>query len=112
MDVRKLLIAALAIVSLPAAADFVTVARAYEIALNNLVVPVTRNGTVTFRTCEECESKVVRMTQDTLFLVNGQRVELKEFRKQVLHVRDRAGETIIVKHHLENNTITSLSVTL
>lgn len=97
-------------ISLPAAADFVLVAPAYEIRLSNFVVPVTKSGTVTFRRCNECEPQVVRMTRDTVFKVNGKPVKLKEFRQIVFQVKDRSRETIVVKHHLQSDTIVSVSV--
>jgi len=37
---------------------------------------------------------------------------LKAFRKAVFQIRDRAAETIIVLHHLESDTIVSISVTI
>ena len=52
------------------------------------------------------------MTRHTQFLVNGQAVELKEFRKSVFQVRERDTKAVIIKHHLANDTITSLNVVL
>ena len=53
-----------------------------------------------------------RITGNTQFLVNGKSVELKEFRKQVFQVRDRLNKWLTVLHHLDQDTITSISVAL
>lgn len=112
MNIRTILLGILLAASLPAAGDFVLIAPAYEIKLSNFIVPVTSTGTVTFRQCDECEPQVVRMTRDTVFKVNGQPVNIKEFREIVFQVKDRSRETIIVKHHLQSDTIVYVSVNI
>lgn len=110
MQIRKFWFAIMIFVSLTAVADFRTVERAYEVALSDMTVPVTTTGQLVFKQCEDCDYQSIPMTGHTLFLVNGHSVELKEFRKRTQAVRDRESETIVVMHHLESNTITSLSV--
>ena len=97
---------------LPAAAEFQTKARAIEVALSDMQVPVTPTASLIFRECSSCDARVIPMTRDTAFIVNGKNVGLKEFRKVVFGIRDRDAETIIVKHHLESNTVTSLKISL
>ena len=98
--------------SFSASADFTTVERAYEVPLNTFNVPVTHNGVISFSECAECESISARLTGNTLFLVNGKAVELKDFRAEVFQVRDRASKAITVLHHLESDTISSISISL
>ena len=112
MQIRKLIIAALFVFSLPVAAEFTTVELAYEVKLSDLRIPVSSTELLMFRECADCEPKTVRMTRETRFVVNGKAVELKEFRRRVSHVRNRASETVIVRHHLESDTITVIKVTL
>ena len=112
MYIRKLFVALIVCLSLPAVAEFTTIERAYEIALSDFTVPVAQSGSVMFRQCADCETKIVRMTLATNFIINGDVVELKEFRKSVFEIRDRARTTVIVKHHLKSDTISSLSVNL
>ena len=103
---------ALLTISLPADAEFRTKERAIEVALSDMQVPVTPTASLIFRECSSCEARMVPMTRDTAFIVNGKNVGLKEFRKVVFGVRDREAETIIVKHHLESNTVTSLKISI
>ena len=110
MHIKKLFLALLLCLSLPAAAEFKTIERAYEIALSDFRVPVTRSGSVMFRQCADCEMRIVRMSPTMSFVINGESVELKEFRKSVFEIRDRVRTTVIVRHHLESDTITALKV--
>ncbi len=111
MHIRRIFTSLLVCISLSAAAEFTTIELAYEIALSDLKVPAASTASLMFKECSNCETKIVRMTRDTQFIVNGKSVGLKKFRKNVFQVRDREAETIIVNHHLESDTITSLSVT-
>lgn len=112
MTNRIVLIAALAttvFAGSPVAADFQTVSRAYEVALSDFRMAATHNGAVIFRRCADCEATAVRVTPKTLYQLNGQPVTLREFRKSIFQVRDRAAGTIIVLHHLESDTVESVT---
>jgi len=112
MHIRKILVALLMTFSLSAAADFVTNEEGYEVALSNMTVPVTSNGSLVFKECADCDSRAIRMTPNTRFIVNGRTVALKEFRKHVFQVNDRTRVAVAIMHHLESNTIASVSVNL
>ena len=112
MHIRKTLTIVLLCLTLPAAADFQTVSRAYEIALNNFSAPASHNAAAIFRQCDDCESHRVKVTPDTQYRINDQSVTLKEFRKSIFKIRNRSAETIIVLHHLESDTIEQILVTL
>lgn len=100
------------LISMTAQTEIVTITRAYEIALNNFRVPASSNGAVTFRQCDGCPPAIVRVTPSTTYMLNGNRVDLGEFRKGVFQVTDRARETVIVMHHLESDVVTQISVNL
>jgi len=112
MHIRQLLVTLLITFSLSAAADFTTTEEAYEIALSDMTTPVTSAGSLVFKECADCDSRMIRMTRNTRFIVNGRTVVLKEFRKQVFQVNDRSRVAVTVMHHLESDTITSISVKL
>jgi len=110
MNIRYLLIAALLSLSLPAAADFTTIAEAYELALSDLNVPATPSSGIVFKKCADCDTQVVRVTPGTTYSINGQALPLKEFRKRVFNITDRAHTAVTVIHHLEADVILSVSV--
>lgn len=109
---KNLLLGMLLIASLPAAADFTTITRAYEARLSNFRPPASQNGIVAFKECSECELLAVPVTSDTRYVLNRQSVSLTDFRASLSTVRDRDSETVIVEHHLESDLVTTISITL
>jgi len=93
-------------------AEGTVITQAYEIALDNFRMPGSPNGTLAFRACDECETLTVRVSVGTSYVVNQQNVELKDFRKTLARVRDRAAATVVVMHHLESDTVTSVRIDL
>ncbi len=112
MNIRKSLICALLVVSLPAVAEFTTISRAYEIALSDLRVPATPSSGIIFKECAECDLVTVRVTPDTQYIVNGRSLPLKDFRKAVFQITHRDTTFVTVLHHLESDTIVSVSVAI
>lgn len=98
--------------ALTANAEFQTVSRAYEIALSDFRVPATPSSAVIFKECSDCESRSVRVTPATRYELNGQTVELKDFRAGIFQVRDRTSVFLTVLHHLESDVVVSVSVNL
>lgn len=111
MHIQKLLVLVLLGLSLSAVAGFTTITEAYEVAVRDLRLPRYEGGTLTFKQCADCEAQTVRVTHGTRFVINGHSVKLKEFRKSLSQVSNRADESVIVLHHLESDTVTSVSVT-
>jgi len=112
MNTRFFLTAIVICLSFPAAAQFRTVALAYEVPLRGFNVPVTRSSTISFSECENCKTISARLTSQTRFIVNDTDVELKEFRLSIFRMRNLDEEIITVVHHLESDTIKSMSVAL
>lgn len=110
MKIKNAFVFFILALSLPAAAEFTTVSRAYEVALSNITVPATMSSNIMFRSCAKCDMTTVRLSPSTQFVVNGQSVTLKDFRKSVFQVRDRARKVVIIRHHLESDTIEYVSV--
>ncbi len=109
---RKLLILVLLGLSLSAAADLTTITAAYEVAVTDLRLPVSENGTLTFKQCPDCEAQTLRVTGKTGYVVNDRYVALAEFKNQLRRVRSRKPVAATVMHHLESNTINAISVDL
>ena len=105
-------IATLCVLSMTAAADFKTVVRAHEVQLSNFRLPITPNSSLGMRKCGECPMQALRVTTNTRYTVNGEAVDLKEFRRRVLQLRKRDRADLIVQHHLESDTVTLVAVSL
>ena len=111
----KLKLMAIAIslgLALPAAADFVTIERAYEVALKDIRLPLSDYGTIAYKECSTCEIKTTDVDSNTRWLVNGTAVSFKKFREVVGQVVDREKETVTVLRHLERDRVTEVSVYL
>ena len=88
------------------------VSLAYEVPLSEFRAPATTNGGASFRACSDCERHLVRVTAATRYVINGKSFRLPEFKEALMHARDRADTAVIVLHHLESDTIESISVSL
>jgi len=109
----KLIIAALMLgLAMPVAADYVTIEQAYEVALSDVRLPRGETGTIAFKPCATCESFTKRVDANTQWLVNGKAVPLREFREATSRVANRDTQAVTVRHHLEKNRVTAVSVYL
>lgn len=95
-----------------AAADIQTISLAHEVRLSDFRAPQSVNGVASFKTCPSCELQVVNVTADTLYRVNGKRVSLQEFRRMTSLAQNRERELVVVSHHLENDVISLISISL
>jgi hypothetical protein len=77
----------------------------YEISLSNFTAPATANGGVTFKECDDCNRRTVRVVSGTRYAINGKTVRLEDFRKAILQVPDREAASLTVLHHIESDTI-------
>ena len=109
----KVLIAAILLsMTLPAAADRVVIAQAYEVALSELRLPRNENGTIAFKECESCDYVRKHVNPFTRYELNGKAISLAKFRHAVLNVEDRSGQPVTVLHHLKKDQVTAVSVYL
>jgi hypothetical protein len=96
--------------SMSAAANFEIVSKAHEVALADLRLPGSTSGTLTFKSCGDCDYQTVRVTVATQYEVNGSAIDLEEFRKQVGKVGNRRDKTVTVLHHLASDTIKAIRI--
>jgi len=113
MTIRKILIATLMLVCLPAFAQMATVVDAVETTPNNIILPATINGMVTFKPCVgECdkEHKRARLTDATIFAIDGRAVKFDQFRRNFL-AKSRSDESYaLVSYELDTNTVTRIEI--
>lgn len=88
------------------------VSQAYEVALSDFRAPGTANGTVSFKECDECDSRTIRVTGNTRYAINGKSVRFEEFRKAVAAAHNRDKVAVTVLHHLESDTVEFINVSL
>jgi len=112
MKTKYLLSVLLLALALPAAAEFRTVAEAYEIELSNLRLPQNAGGTIAYKTCDACAYQRTRVSQDTRWILNGRAMSLVKFRQGIAAIKDRNNRYVTVLHHLENDRVTKVKLTI
>ena len=106
------LLIGLFVLSWPAFGQFQVVELAHEVPLSEFVVPVTRNGNLTFRSCSDCKSFTVRMTPETRYIINDRDVDLREFRERVIPLGRSSTKYLTILHHLEKDTVSFISISI
>lgn len=107
----KVLIAAIVFgLTLPAAAQFHTVAEAYEVRLSDLRLPQNKGGTVAYKRCDTCSYETKRVSSDAQWVLDGKSLPLEKFRRGLLSIEDRRNTPVTVLHHLESDRVTRVSV--
>lgn len=110
MNIRTVVFALALGLSFPAAASFEIVSKAHEVSLADLRLPASTSGTLTFKPCKDCDYRTVRVTVQTQYETNRQRLALEDFRRQLGTVRNRQNVSVTVLHHLESDTIKAIRV--
>jgi hypothetical protein len=109
MTIRKTLIATLLLLGAPAFA----LIDAVELSPDNIILPGTTNGTMTFKPCVgKCDQdhKRARLTADTRFVVEGRAVKFEEFRRNHAALRRSKDSYALVSYDTETNTVTTIEI--
>jgi biopolymer transport protein ExbD len=112
MKLKLLIATALLCMAFPAAAEFTTVEKAYELALSDVRLPRNNTGTIAFKECDSCDYMTVRVGADTRYMLNGKAVPLKKFREALSVVENSDDQLVTVLRHVEQNKVTAVLVTL
>ena len=99
--------------SLPAAADVVTVMEAVETTVGNINVPVSNNGRLAFKPCAgDCTADYlsVRLTPETAYAVRGKAVDFGFFRKAFYDRRRSIDGYALVSYDVKTNTVVSVRI--
>ncbi len=109
MTIRKTLIATLLLLGAPAFA----LIDAIELTPDNIILPATLNGMMTFRPCQgDCdeEHKRARLTANTKFVVDGRAVKFDEFRRDHAALRRSKESYALVSYDTETITVTKIEI--
>ncbi len=107
----KVLIAAIILgLALPVAAQFRTIAEAYEVRLSDLRLPQSEGGTVAYKPCDTCPYETKRVSSDAQWVFDGKSMSLDKFKRGLTSITDRRNTAVTVLHHLESDRVTRVSV--
>ncbi len=110
MNFKSLTLGLALAVTMPATAQITTVQLAHEVALATVRLPASESGTLAYKSCAECPTTTARVTSDTRWLVNNQAVSLQDFLSAIESRADRNKDYVTVRHHLEKDLITRVSI--
>lgn len=108
--IKMLTIAALLGPSISASAEGVPPSTTFEISIFSVNLPVSANGRVSIRECEDCDYHSIRVTPQTVYQVNDKRLQLEDFRKAIAYLRREGDTTVNVKRDETTNTVASIRV--
>lgn len=101
-------LASMMVFSSIAFADDAPVTNTYEVSINSVRLPVSPNGTVSLRECDDCDYHAIRVTPNTQYTINDKHLRLTEFRKAVLDLKRRGDRTVNVTRDDATNTVVSV----
>lgn len=104
MKLKIILTAFLIALALPAAAQLRTISEAYEVALSDIRLPQRAAGTIGFKKCADCAYETKRVTESTVWEINGQSMTLNKFRAKTAELKGRK-VAVQVLHHLESDRV-------
>ena len=110
MKIKTIVAAFLLSLCISAAAQFQTVAEAYEVALNDIRLPQNEVGTIAFKQCGECSYETRRVNRDTIWEFNGDRMSLEKFRRNFASIDRSQNIPVQILYHLELNQVTRVWV--
>lgn len=56
----------------------------YEVLLGNFGMAESSSGSVGFKECDECEYQLLRVTDRSTFMIDGQAMRFKDFREAII----------------------------
>ena len=108
--IKTITLAWMLVISSLALADSVPPTKTFEVSIQSLRLPVSPNGTVALRECDDCDYQTIRVTPNTQYIINNEHLRLDKFRKLILDLKLRGDITVNVKRDDDSNTVTSVFV--
>ena len=108
--IKTLAIAVALIFSISAYAEGMPPSKTFEISIFSVRMPVSENGTISIRECDDCDYHSLRVTPDTQYLLNGKAMKLERFRQALTEMRQRGDTTVNIKRDDTSNTVANVRV--
>jgi len=112
MNTKIIVAVATLILAVPAFAEFTLITEGAEVALSDVRLPRNDGGTISYKSCRQCDYETRRVDRDARWLLNGRDVGLQKFRKQVEDVVDPGEQAVTVTRHIESNRVVQVSIRL
>ncbi len=104
------LLALLLVTSTAATAQNYAPTRTYEVLVQAVRLPTDSTGTLTVKECEKCDYETYRVTERTVYAVDGKSMRLKDFRDVIDRLRLDGNHVVNVRRDIQSNTIAKVFV--
>lgn len=108
--IKTLAISVALVFSMSAYAQGVPPSKTFEISIFSVRMPVSENGTISIRECDDCDYHSLRVTPNTQYLLNGKAMKLDRFRQVLTEMRQRGDTTVNIKRDDTSNTVANVRV--
>ncbi len=103
-------ISLLLVMSAAAIAQDYAPTRTYEVLVQSVRLPSGPSGTITVKECDDCDYETYRVTERTVYSVDGKPMRLIDFRKVIESLGLTNGHVVNVRRDLQSNTIVKVFV--
>lgn len=111
MNTIKMAMLATAIfVTSVAYSDTYVATKTFEALVTTVRMPLSSSGTITLRECRKCEVQSIRVTPNTQYRINGERMLLEPFRHAVQGLQSSGEHIINVRRDEASQTVASIFV--
>lgn len=107
------LVLGFSIATLSTARDLEMLEGAYELVLDDIVLPGSTAGTAVLQPCADCDRVGLRVSSATRYLFNGRELPLPDFSVTIDALRDSAdgaAAAVAVFYDLKTNEVTRIAV--
>ena len=84
--------------------------RTYEALVKSVRMPDSANGTITVKECDKCDYETYRVTERTVYALNGKSMRLDDFLLVIEELRLGGDHVVNVRRDLQTNTISKVFV--
>lgn len=84
--------------------------RTYEVLVQAVRLPNAPTGTLTVKECDECDYETYRVTERTIYTVDGKNMKLDDFRLVIEKLRLGGDHVVNVRRDIQSNTIAKVFV--
>jgi hypothetical protein len=84
--------------------------RTYEVLVQAVRLPGSPNGTITVKECDACDYETYRVTDRTVYSIDGKNLRLHDFRLRIEELRQDGNHVVNVRRDIQSNTISKVFV--
>lgn len=104
------LLSLLLVASTAAIAQNYAPTRTYEVLVQSVRLPSDPGGTLTVKECDKCDYETYRVTERTVYSVDGKNMRLADFRQAIERLRLDGDHVVNVRRDIQSNTIDKVFV--